>query len=84
MWIPIRAPTFKGQMQHMYPPQPRKRLPASFSFTIHHIQAAGLTIDPSTHMHEHLDIVRNSVKIYCPDLNGMYMLDKFSHHRVAM
>ena len=52
-------------------------------FTICDIQAAGLAIEPSGHKHEHLSIIENTVKIYSPQFNNMYELDKFSRNRVA-
>lgn len=83
MWIPILAPTFKKQIQHIYPLQLQKIKPTSFMFTICDIQAAGLAIEPSGHKHEHLSIIENTVKIYSPQFNNMYELDKFSRNRVA-
>lgn len=83
MWIPILAPTFKKQIQHIYPLQSRKIKPTSFMFTIHDIQAASLAIEPSGHKHEHLSIVENTVKIYSPHFDNMWELDKFSRNRIA-
>jgi len=83
MWIPILEPTFKKQIQHIYPLQSQKTKPTSFMFTIHDIQMAGLSIEPSSHKHEHLSIVGNTVKIYSPHFDGMWELDKFSRNRIA-
>jgi hypothetical protein len=54
-----------------------------FTTTLDDIQAADLTVVPTTSIHEHLSVDEDTVKIYKPEIGGIYQLYHYASNRVA-
>src|ERR1700733_15666324 len=63
---PIRSNTFRGQLQLLFPKPTRLSTAQWFSVTIHDIQKCGMKIIKTGSVVEHLNLERDSGKMYVP------------------
>lgn len=79
---PIRANTFKGQIQYLFP-KPARLYVKWFSCTIREIQNCGLEIKRTTKLLEHLDLKGDTLKIYVPGHTDIEHLHALEYNVVA-